>query len=148
MMKMGRSHNTKEKNRQYDAVYHFRNREVRKSESKRRANSEEQKLYRRLYARWRFALQGNKVNKKESFDKPDKSTRLLILKKREFGCSVCGKHKELQLDHADGHPNNNSLKNLQWLCEYCHKLKTEKERLKGIYSKYETLAKRKPWAKR
>ena len=35
---------------------------------------------------------------------------------------------QLDVDHIDGNPTNNSVKNLQTLCKNCHSLKTNKER--------------------
>lgn len=43
-------------------------------------------------------------------------------------CELCGfvpQHPcQLDVDHIDGNPTNNSIENLQTLCANCHRLKT------------------------
>ena len=54
--------------------------------------------------------------------------RLLKEKLFEYKCSNCkrtkwlGKNIPLELDHIDGNPSNNNLKNLRLLCPNCHAL--------------------------
>ena len=137
-----RRNTTKEKNQQYDAVYYLRNKIKRNAQNKEYAMRPEQKLYRQLYARWRMAIKGKKVPEDEPFNKPPKEARLKVLECKKKGCAQCASKKSLELDHKDTYPNNNALQNLQWLCHDCHLKKTEKERQKGIYSQYQTLAKK------
>ena len=40
-------------------------------------------------------------------------------------CLVCGSTHGLEVDHIDENPNNNDQSNLQNLCEYHHKEKTD-----------------------
>ncbi len=35
-------------------------------------------------------------------------------------CKLCGSDHKLNIHHKDGNPNNNSVENLQLLCEHCH----------------------------
>ena len=138
-----RSKRSKKKNRQYDAVYYLRNKEDRNKDSRKRAASPEQKLYRLLYSRWRHAIKGNKIDSGEGFDKPTKETRLKLIANKELGCKRCGSQEKLELDHKDTYPNNNRLDNLQWLCSVCHKEKTRLDREDdSVYGEYQDLAKK------
>lgn len=62
-----------------------------------------------------------------------------------FKCRYKIRHSsQLQVDHIDGNPNNNSIKNLQTLCCNCHAYKTHankdyatpgRKALKGMFTK-------------
>lgn len=50
--------------------------------------------------------------------------RYQILNRDAFKCVQCGNtasEARIQVDHIDGNPSNNSIENLQTLCELCNK---------------------------
>jgi 5-methylcytosine-specific restriction endonuclease McrA len=119
----------------YDATYYLKNLDKRRKQNREISSTEEQKLYRKLYTRWRMAASGKKIPAGEPFDKPSKDVRLKLIARRNEGCIACQSKEQLVLDHTNEDPNDNSLQNLQWLCTHCHKQKTAKERAKALYRK-------------
>ena len=56
--------------------------------------------------------------------------RLKILDRDGYKCVLCGRHGQLEIDHIKPLTNGGDIynpNNLQTLCKFCHKLKTETE---------------------
>lgn len=45
--------------------------------------------------------------------------------RRCVACGVSGQHGKLEIDHIDNNPSNNSIDNLQVLCDLCNKGKSQ-----------------------
>jgi len=88
---------------------------------------------------YRLAVSQGKVTYHYTPNKKKRKTinhklRTFILERDQYTCVKCGNTKNeerIQIDHIDNNPSNDSINNLETLCEPCNKGKIRRRVLRG-----------------